>query len=57
MFKKKNRQCLRQTTNTLKSEESTVDLEKYMEVWKNISDDLDEIIRKANKDRESEQHR
>merc|ERR1712198_466454 len=47
----------RQTTKTLKSEESTVDLEKYMEVWKNISDDLDEIIRKANKDRESEQHR
>jgi len=47
----------RHTTNTLKREESTVDLEKYMEVWKNISDDLDEIIRKANIERDSQQHR
>merc|ERR1712236_39573 len=28
-----------------------------MEVWKNISDDLDEIIRKANIERDSQQHR
>ena len=57
MFKKKKKQCFRHTTNTLKREESTVDLEKYMEVWKNISDDLDEIIRKANIERDSQQHR
>eukprot|EP00092_Neocalanus_flemingeri_P013054 GFUD01014068.1.p1 GENE.GFUD01014068.1~~GFUD01014068.1.p1 ORF type:complete len:358 (+),score=122.47 GFUD01014068.1:88-1161(+) len=31
-------------------EESSQDLDKYMEVWKNISSDLDEIIKNANKD-------
>ena len=33
-----------------KPAESSVDLEKYMEVWRNISRDLDEIINNANVD-------
>jgi len=33
-----------------KRAESSVDLEKYMEVWRNISRDLDEIIKNANVD-------
>ena len=36
-----------------KRAESSVDLEKYMEVWRNISRDLDEIIKNANVDTRS----
>ena len=31
-------------------EETSPDLEKYMEVWENITRDLDDIIKKANVD-------
>jgi len=34
----------------MKKEESSPDLDKYMEVWENISRDLDDIIKKANID-------
>ena len=31
-------------------EETSPDLEKYMEVWENITRDLDDIVKKANVD-------
>ena len=34
----------------IKKEETSPDLEKYMEVWENITRDLDDIIKKANVD-------
>ena len=34
----------------IKKEESSPELDKYMEVWENISRDLDDIIKKSNVD-------